>query len=50
MGNNVGAGSCGEEACGSTYSLITGLCSEESCICTGYEVDSELEIVGKRAT
>jgi hypothetical protein len=35
MENDVSAGGCGEEACGSTYSLGTGLCSEESCVCTG---------------
>jgi hypothetical protein len=39
-----------EKRRGSMCSLSTGLHSEESCICTGYELESELEIVGKRAT
>ena len=49
-GNNVSAGKRGEEACASTCSINTGLRSEESCIYTGYELESELEIMGKSAT
>jgi hypothetical protein len=48
-GNDISAGSHGEEACGSTCSLSTGLCSEESCICNLHSLTNNVPYTSQTA-